>query len=139
MRKGIRLRHGAVIAATAVVGIALGTGTAQAVPIGQPMTGKMTYYNDKGYGACGTPIDASAQDLVAVPASWWTTPNPNNDPLCQGISVEVSYHGKTIRVPVKDKCPSCAANHIDLSQTAFQKLAPLDVGVVDGITWKFVN
>ncbi|QEU91213.1 cysteine/serine endopeptidase inhibitor [Streptomyces kanamyceticus] len=140
MLHGTRLRRGATVAAAAVVGIALASGTAHAdIPIGQPMTGKMTYYNDKGYGACGTPIDASTQDLVAVPASWWTTPNPNNDPLCQGISVQVSYNGRTITVPVRDKCPSCAATHIDLSQTAFQKLAPLDVGVVNGITWKFVR
>ncbi|KAB1140930.1 fibronectin type III domain-containing protein [Streptomyces luteolifulvus] len=28
---------------------------------------------------------------------------------------------------------------MDLSKSAFQKLAPLDVGVVNGITWKFVS
>lgn len=133
-------RFAAVTLAAAATGIALAAGPASAgIPIGQSMTGKMTYYNDKGYGACGTPIDAGSQDLVAVPAAWWTSANPNNDPLCKGISVEVSYNGRTIRVPVKDKCPSCDRTHIDLSQSAFQKLAPLDRGVVNGITWKFVR
>lgn len=89
-----------VIAAT---GIALGTGTAQAVPIGQTMNGKMTYYNDRGYGACGTPIDATSQDLVAVSAAWWTSPNPNNDPLCSGVKVQVTYNGRTITVPVREQ------------------------------------
>lgn len=140
MRELRRVRYATTALVAAVTGIALGAGTASAdVPIGRQMNGKMTYYTDKGYGACGTPIDATSQDLVAVPASWWTSPNPNNDPLCKGVSVEVSYNGKTIRVPVRDKCPSCDPTHIDLSRTAFQKLAPLDRGVVNGITWKFVR
>ncbi|RLV04631.1 hypothetical protein CTZ27_10520 [Streptomyces griseocarneus] len=135
-----RARYAVAALVAAVTGIALGTGTAAAdVPVGKPMTGKMTYYTDKGYGACGTPIDATSQDLVAVSPSWWASANPNNDPLCRGISVEVSYNGKTIRVPVKDKCLSCDPTHIDLSQPTFQKLAPLDRGVVNGITWKFVR
>ncbi|MBC2878384.1 MULTISPECIES: cysteine/serine endopeptidase inhibitor [Streptomyces] len=139
-RRVRRVRFAACALVAAATGIALGAGPASAdIPIGQTMTGKMTYYNDKGYGACGTPIDASSQDLVAVPAAWWTSPNPNNDPLCRGVSVEVSYNGKTIRVPVRDKCPSCDRTHLDLSQTAFRKLAPLDRGVVNGITWKFVR
>ncbi|WP_406841915.1 cysteine/serine endopeptidase inhibitor (plasmid) [Streptomyces sp. AHU1] len=107
--------------------------------LAQPITGKMTYYNDHGYGACGTVIDASSQDLVAVPASYWTAANPNEDKLCKGVSVQVTYNGKTITVPVKDQCPTCGSNHLDLSQTAFQKLAPLARGLVTGITWSFVN
>jgi len=111
----------------------------RAIPIGEPMTGSMTYYNDAGFGACGTPVNAATEMLVAVSFQWWTTANPNNDPLCQGISVQVTYNGKTITVPVKDKCPSCDATHIDLSQPAFEQLAPLSLGVVNGITWKFVG
>ncbi|MEV6211185.1 cysteine/serine endopeptidase inhibitor [Kitasatospora sp. NPDC051914] len=117
-----------------------GIGSALAsIPVGESRTGKMTWYDDAGYGACGTAINAAAEDLVAVSTSWWTSANPNNDDLCKGISVEVSYNGRTITVPVKDKCPSCSAEHIDLSKTAFQKLADLNLGVVSGITWKFVG
>ncbi|MBH1937084.1 RlpA-like double-psi beta-barrel domain-containing protein [Streptomyces sp. AV19] len=134
------VRYAAAALVATATGIAVGAGPAAAdVPVGQPMSGKMTYYDDRGYGACGTPIDASSQDLVAIPAAWWTSTNPNNDPLCNGISVEVTYNGRTIRVPVKDKCPSCDRTHIDLSKTAFEKLAPLDRGVVNGVTWKFVR
>ncbi|MCC3773855.1 cysteine/serine endopeptidase inhibitor [Streptomyces sp. UNOB3_S3] len=140
MREFKRARYAATVLAATATGIALSAGPAAAdVPIGKPVTGKATYYTDKGYGACGTPIDATSQNLVAVSAAWWTSGNPNNDPLCKGISVEVTYNGKTIRVPVKDKCLSCDRNHIDLSQPAFQKLAPLDKGVVQGLTWKFVR
>ena len=131
---------GALVVAAAAAGIAsAATSATMAIPIGQTQTGKATYSNDAGYGACGTQIDAATQDLVAVSYTWWTSANPNNDPLCQGISVEVTYNGKTITVPVRDKCPGCTAEHLDLSQTVFQQFAPLSVGVINGLTWKFVN
>ncbi|BBA98951.1 hypothetical protein RVR_5366 [Actinacidiphila reveromycinica] len=129
---------GGLAGASALVLLATGPAAAD-VPIGQSMTGEMTYYNDAGYGACGTPIDASSQYLVAVSYQWWTAANPNADPLCDGISVQVSYGGKTITVPVADKCPTCDATHIDLSEPAFTEFAPTGTGVVTGITWQFVS
>ncbi|KIE27685.1 lipoprotein [Streptomyces sp. MUSC 125] len=125
--------------AVAMTMAALGTDQAYAaVPIGQPVSGTATWYNDAGYGACGTPIDASSQILVAVSPSYWTSANPNLDPLCSGISVQVSYNGRTITVPVRDKCWSCAPGHIDLSAPAFRSLAAPDLGVIP-VTWKFVR
>ena len=127
-----------VLAVAATLPILL-AGTASAdIPIGQPVNGNATYYNDAGYGACGTQIDASTQMLVAAPAAYWTTPNPNNDPLCQGISIQVTYNGTTHTLPVVDKCPSCDAGHIDLSQPAFAALANTDLGNIP-VTWQFVR
>jgi len=115
------------------------TGTAYAdIPFNQPINGNATYYNDAGFGACGTPINAATEMLVAVSASYWTSPNPNNDPLCQGVSVQVTYNGRTITVPVRDKCPSCGSGHIDLSQPAFAQLADPALGNIP-LTWKFVR
>jgi chitodextrinase len=136
----VKLRTSACALAVATAAIGLGAAPAHAaIPVGQPRTGSMTYYNDAGYGACGTQIDASSQYLVAVSAAWFTSANPNNDPLCNRISVQVTYNGRTITVPVMDECPSCDANHIDLSEPAFAELAPTSLGVVNGITWQFVN
>jgi expansin (peptidoglycan-binding protein) len=112
--------------------------TAYAIPFDQPIQGNATYYNDAGYGACGTQINAATEMLVAVSYTYWTTANPNNDPLCTGVSVEVTYKGRTIRVPVRDKCPSCAPGHIDLSQPAFSQLADINLGNIP-LTWKFVR
>ncbi|GGN10837.1 hypothetical protein GCM10011609_58410 [Lentzea pudingi] len=106
------------------------SGTASAV------SGTASYYNDAGYGACGTQINAATQLLVAAPAALWTTPNPNNDPLCRK-SIRVTHNGKTITVPIKDKCPSCASNKIDLSQPAFASLANTSVGIIN-VTWQIV-
>ena len=125
---------------SALVLLFLGNPAASAsIPFSQKMTGNMTWYDDAGYGACGTRIDAARQNLVAVSYTWWTTANPNNDPLCSSVWVKVTYNGKTITVPVKDKCPGCSKTHIDLSRTAFARLAPLGDGNISGIKWSFVR
>ncbi|MFJ3671209.1 cysteine/serine endopeptidase inhibitor [Streptomyces sp. NPDC090106] len=134
-----RVIAGGVVAVVAVALGGVSLALADVPTDGQEITGQMTYYNDSGYGACGEVLDASREDLVAVSHEWWTSSNPNNDPLCDGVEVEVSYNGKTITVPVKDMCPSCDAGHLDLSQTAFEQLAPLEKGLVKNITWKFVT
>jgi expansin (peptidoglycan-binding protein) len=127
-----------VLAAVVAVPVVM-AGTAYAdIPFGQPIEGNATYYNDAGYGACGTQIDASSQLLVAAPAAYWTTANPNNDPLCQGVSVQVTYNGTTITVPVEDKCPSCDSSHIDLSEPAFGELADTGLGNIP-LTLEFVH
>ncbi|MET9226468.1 cysteine/serine endopeptidase inhibitor [Lentzea sp. NPDC003310] len=106
------------------------SGTAAAV------SGTASWYNDAGYGACGTQINAATQMLVAAPAALWTTPNPNNDPLCRK-SIRVTHNGRTITVPIRDKCPSCPSNKIDLSQPAFSSLANTSVGIIN-VTWQIV-
>jgi Ricin-type beta-trefoil lectin domain/Lytic transglycolase len=115
---------------------------AATIPFGQNQVGTATYYNDAGYGACGTQINAATEMLVAVSYQWFTTANPNADPLCSGVSVQVTYNGKTITVPVEDKCPSCDATHIDLSQAAFGQFASTDPATTPGVlnvTWQFVS
>ncbi|GAA1715340.1 cysteine/serine endopeptidase inhibitor [Fodinicola feengrottensis] len=133
-----RLRRYAAVLAIAVAFVAATASPASAsIPIGQPINGISTWYNDAGYGACGTQLNAATDWLVAAPYAYWTTANPNNDPICN-LSIEVTYQGNTIRVPVRDKCPSCDASHIDLSAPAFGSLANRDIGVIQ-VTWKFVN
>jgi hypothetical protein len=132
-------RRGLVVGAVATILVLLtGNPASAAIPVGQTFTGEATYYDDAGYGACGTQINAATDYLVAVSYTWWTTPNPNNDPVCN-YNVEVTYNGVTVTVPVRDKCPSCDSTHLDLSKPAFQRFANTDQGVINGITWKFVN
>ncbi|SMD27096.1 cysteine/serine endopeptidase inhibitor [Kibdelosporangium aridum] len=127
-----------VLAAAVALPLAV-NGTAYAdIPFDRPINGNATYYDNSGYGACGTWVNAATEMLVAVPASYWTSPNPNNDPLCKGVSVQVTYNGRTITVPVKDKCPSCGSGHIDLSRPAFAQLADPNLGNIP-LTWKFVR
>lgn len=129
------------VAAGAIAALAFADAAQAAIPFGQNQVGTATYYNDAGYGACGTQINAATEMLVAVSYQWFTTANPNADPLCSGVSVQVTYNGKTITVPVEDKCPSCDASHIDLSQAAFGQFASTDPGTTPGVlnvNWQFV-
>ncbi|KAM9967788.1 hypothetical protein ACTFIW_001875 [Dictyostelium discoideum] len=102
------------------------------------ISGQVTYYNDQGYGACGTLIDANTQFLAAVPPGFWTTANPNLDPVC-GKQVKLTYNGNSITLPVRDKCPGCPNNNIDISAPAFiQLIGSLGPGRVS-ITWEFLG
>jgi hypothetical protein len=47
-----------------------------------------------------------------------------------GSYLQVTGPDGTVRVKVIDQCPECAAGHIDLSETAFARLAPLSTGLV---------
>ena len=49
---------------------------------------------------------------------------------CGGY-LEVSGPGGSVRVKVIDQCPECAAGHIDLSEAAFARLAPLPAGLIN--------
>ncbi|GAA3533111.1 hypothetical protein GCM10022222_15600 [Amycolatopsis ultiminotia] len=106
-------------------------GTAGASPA---TSGSASYYTDPGYGACGTQIDPNAEMLVAAPAALWTSPNPNEDPLCSK-SIKVTFEGKTITVPIKDKCPTCEPTKIDLSLPAFQQLSDTAPGIIQ-VDWE---
>ncbi|MBP2479472.1 rare lipoprotein A (peptidoglycan hydrolase) [Crossiella equi] len=114
-------------------------GTAQAgIPFNQVKNGQASWYNDAGYGSCGTQTNAATEILVAAPAAYWTTANPNNDPLCQGVFIAATHNGRTVRAQVRDKCPSRGPDKIDLSLPAFQRLADPGIGIIN-ITWKFVR
>jgi len=64
------------------------------VPLNQQFTGSFTFYNDKGFGACGQQINAETEMLVAISHTQWIGGNPNNDPICRNICLKVDYKGK---------------------------------------------
>lgn len=55
---------------------------------------------------------------------------------CGGY-VEVSGPDGSVRAEVIDQCPPCAAGHIDLSEAAFARIAPLSAGLVS-VTYRAV-
>jgi hypothetical protein len=84
-------------------------------------------------------INAATDYLVAVSPAYWTSANPNNDPLCTGVSVQVSYNGQTVTEPVRDQCPGCDSSHIDLGKLVFVPLTGgTDLGDIP-VTWQFVH
>ncbi|KAJ7642028.1 RlpA-like double-psi beta-barrel-protein domain-containing protein-containing protein [Roridomyces roridus] len=93
-------------------------------------TGPATFYTPGGaLGACGTPIQ-DTDFAVAL-----TAPNYDSGAHC-GQTITVTYNGNTITVTVRDLCPGCGTNGIDLTETAFAALASTDLGVIQ-VDWEF--
>jgi hypothetical protein len=49
---------------------------------------------------------------------------------CGGY-LQVTGPDGSVRVKVVDQCPDCAAGHVDLSEAAFARLAPLSAGLIN--------
>ncbi|KAJ9098708.1 hypothetical protein QFC21_004356 [Naganishia friedmannii] len=109
-----------------------------------PFSGEITYYDlgtdGSAIGACGTnlvdsdKIAAASYDLFD---NWpGATANPNTNPIC-GQYAKVSSGTASVIVQIQDRCPGCDKRHLDLSPSAFLKLADLSVGLMD-VTWEWV-
>ncbi|CAD5212443.1 unnamed protein product [Bursaphelenchus okinawaensis] len=116
--------------------------------------GEFTFY---GYGtdsegACGldvTNCSAAASGTLFTSGAAWVPSNFSDgryildDPICQGICVQIEYQGKTGVFPINNECPECAVNHVDLTTDAFLYLEPLGgtVGIATDatITYLFCN
>ena len=103
---------------------------AGASPQAPEQSGEATYYNAEGLGACGiqTPPDYL---VAAINDEQYSKAN------C-GRCVSVTGPKGTVVVRIIDKCPGCDAGDLDLSQTAFTKIADKSAGRVK-ITWHFVD
>jgi hypothetical protein len=62
--------------------------------------------------------------------------NPNNNAL-RGRRLRAWYGGKQVDLTVVDRCEACREHDIDLSPSAFQVFAGLEVGVVHG-SWEWI-
>jgi hypothetical protein len=83
-----------------------------------------TYYATRGMGNCSYPSPPADGLYVAL-----STPEYAKAAHCGGY-LEVSGPEGSVLVKVIDQCPGCAAGHIDLSETAFARLAPLSAGLI---------
>ena len=81
-----------------------------------------TYYATRGMGNCSYPSPPADGLYVAL-----SPPEYAKAARCGGY-LEVSGPAGSVLVKVIDQCPGCAAGHIDLSETAFARLAPLSAG-----------
>jgi len=82
------------------------------------------YVLNGGGGNCSYPAPPPDNLYVAMPASEYDAAAP-----C-GSYLEVTGPDGSVRVKVVDQCPECAAGHIDLSATAFARIAPLSAGLI---------
>jgi len=102
--------------------------------------GTVTFYNPEdpaqnhgssdALGSCGTVLSSSVPSAAINDAAW-------GSPNCgRMIAVRNDATGKCIEVPVLDRCASCAPDHVDLTQVAFNALFDTSVGAAKG-SWSF--
>nr|GAT43230.1 predicted protein [Mycena chlorophos] len=105
-------------------------------------TGSLTYYNT-GLDACGFTDSDSSSYIAAMSLAIFNNypgydgTDSNNNPICNK-QVKVTWQGKSTTVRVVDACVGCSTTQLDLSPLAFQALADLSVGELDGATWEWV-
>lgn len=92
--------------------------------------GEATYYDANGTGACGFPASNDFM-VAAINDEQYSKTN------C-GRCVEVTGPNGKVVVRIVDKCPGCGTGDLDLSQTAFGKIAKLSAGRI-AIKWHFVT
>lgn len=98
--------------------------------------GDLTYY-DLGLTACGQ-VYTNKDMVAAIAFKYFTTSNPNVDPICgKRVKVVDPATLKSIVVMVRDICETCKANDIDVSPTAFEKLKSKSVGRFK-VMWDFI-
>ncbi|KAI0081549.1 hypothetical protein K474DRAFT_1656335 [Panus rudis PR-1116 ss-1] len=93
-------------------------------------TGRGTWFN-VGLGACGN-TDHDSQPVVAISSSIYG----NGGNCNQWLKITNKANGKTAYGRVRDACPGCGANDIDMSPSLFQKLGSLDTGVLN-VQWEY--
>jgi expansin (peptidoglycan-binding protein) len=129
------LATGGAVLLAGVLGVALllqnGGGACAAPPTSAKHQGKATFYDLAGtQGNCS--FDPPADGLyVALGVDEYS------DSLACGSYLDVTGPQGKVRVKVFDKCPECTPGWLDLSRTAFKKIASESQGVVP-ITYKAV-
>jgi expansin (peptidoglycan-binding protein) len=97
--------------------------------------GNVTWYQPgNGITACGdTPTDADY--VAAVAPTYWTAANRNADPLCGAVlAVTDADSHLTVTARIRDMCPSCGVDRIELSRNAFAVVAEPSAGITPA-TW----
>jgi expansin (peptidoglycan-binding protein) len=89
------------------------------------ITGTATHYVLPASGGnCSYPGPPADGLYVAL------SPSEYDGAAACGGYLEVTGPDGSVRVEVVDQCPPCQAGHIDLSETAFARLAPLSAGLI---------
>lgn len=106
---------------------------APATELGATYEGEATFYNvDLGeQGNCSLPCPSTY--LVAA----LNTADYAKSALCGGCAKVEGPDGEVV-VQIWDQCPGCPQHGIDLSKTAFGKIAPTSAGRID-VRWTLVR
>ena len=124
-------------AVVVLVALAVGISQATAAPAcasvltagagtGAQTSGEATHYElaAGGMGNCSYPSPPAGQLYVAL------SPAEYGAATACGSYLQVTGPDGSVTAEVVDQCPECQAGHIDLSEQAFARIAPLNAGLV---------
>ncbi len=102
------------------------TGTGPGAIAAAPASGEATHYElaAGGMGNCSYPSPPAGQLYVAL------SPSEYGGSAACGSYLQVTGPDGSVTAEVVDQCPECQAGHIDLSEQAFARIAPLSAGLV---------
>jgi expansin len=107
-----------------------GGGSQTPVQFGEVQHGEGTFYDDAdGDGACMFGPSPGDLDIAALNNPQW-----DHSALCGACAVVTGPLG-TLKIRIVDLCPECAKGDLDLSPSAFAKVANPDDGRVS-ISWQ---
>jgi len=92
--------------------------------------GEATYYDANGTGACGF---KASTDFYVVAMN-----GTDYDKSICGSCIDVTGPKGSVVVRITDKCPGCGAGGLDLSITAFTKIADKSAGRVQ-VRWHYID
>ncbi|KAJ2799487.1 hypothetical protein H4R21_003527, partial [Coemansia helicoidea] len=102
---------------------------------GGTFRGDGTYFSP-GLGSCGK-VNTDSDLIAAINApQYGVYANPNHAAVCGRCALVTGPLG-TVKVTITDRCPVCKHGDLDLSPTAYNKIA-LEVEGRVPISWKFV-
>jgi expansin (peptidoglycan-binding protein) len=94
-------------------------------------TGEATFYGGDGSGNCCFPATPNNRMIGAMNNTDY------DESYSCGACVEVTGPSGTIDIRITDQCPECKPGDIDLSDTAFAKIAAPERGRVS-ISWRLI-
>ncbi|KAI0632424.1 riboflavin aldehyde-forming enzyme [Trametes polyzona] len=95
-------------------------------------TGRGTWFN-VGLGACGK-TNKDSDKIIAISSNIYS----NGAHCDQKVKITNTANGNTATATVRDECPSCGSNDIDMSPSLFEELGDLDTGVLK-VSWYFTD
>ncbi|HTJ38225.1 MAG TPA: expansin EXLX1 family cellulose-binding protein [Dactylosporangium sp.] len=113
---------GVVVAGAATVALVAQASGAACAAVAAT-TGQATYYAADGGGNCS--FDKVSEPLVVALGN----AEYKAGAACGGY-LDVKGPKGTVRVKVTDRCPECAAGHIDLSKQAFARIGEVSAGII---------
>jgi expansin (peptidoglycan-binding protein) len=114
----------AATAPACAAALAPGTAPAPAGAAQARVSGEATHYVLQGTGNCSYPGPPASQLFVAL------SPGEYGSAAACGSYVQVTGPDGSVTAEVIDQCPPCQAGHLDLSEQAFARIAPLAAGLV---------